>query len=301
MIHAWYAHHCEVPLPEGHRFPMQKYELLYEQLLYEGHAVPEVLQRPQLIDEALILAVHEAAYWQRVKQLALTAAEQRRLGLPHSAGLLARVWTSTSGTVAAALRAHTHRAAMNLAGGTHHAYADRCEGFCVLNDVAVAARHLLAAGLATRVLVVDLDVHQGNGTAHIFAAEPRVHTYSVHCATNYPAQKEASDTDVALPPGTTDEAYLKALADTLPRVWAHFGPDFVFYIAGADVLATDKLGNFALSKEGCAERDRMVIERAYKNGVPLAVVLGGGYSPRLTDVVAVHTRTYALLNHYFAS
>jgi len=293
--HPLYAH----PLPEGHRFPMLKYELIPEQLLYEGTISPAQLFAPAPCADADILRVHAADYWQRMQQLQLTAKEIRKIGFPLNASLVQREITIAQGTLDAAHFARQFGVAMNVAGGTHHAYADRGEGFCLLNDQAIAAAHLLQHGWAKRVLVVDLDVHQGNGTAKIFEHEERVFTFSMHGKDNYPHHKEQSDVDVALPNGTSDAAYLELLDQHLQRILAHFKPDFMFYQAGVDVLATDKLGKIALSRAGCAARDAYVLQQAQQHHLPLVICMGGGYSADIKDILEAHCNTYRLAQQIF--
>ena len=284
-----YAH----ALPDGHRFPMLKYELLPEQLLREGTATAAdffVAAPPPVAD---ILRVHEATYYERLRQGQLTRQEERATGFPWSAVLFEREITILGGTIEAARLALVHGVAFNIAGGTHHAFRARGEGFCLLNDQAAAAAWLLATVPAVqKILVVDLDVHQGNGTAAIFQAEPRVFTFSMHGARNYPARKETSDLDLPLPDGTDDTQYLRQLADTLPRLLDEVRPDFVFYLAGVDVLATDKLGHLALSRTGCRQRDELVLGLCHRHALPVVVCMGGGYSERISDIVEAHANTY---------
>ena len=283
-----YAH----ALPAGHRFPMLKYELLPEQLLHEGTATAADFFVPTAPPDADILRVHDAGYFERLRGGRLTRHEERATGFPWSAALFAREVAILGGTIECARRALAHGVALNIAGGTHHAFRDRGEGFCLLNDQAAAAAWLLANGLAQKVLIVDLDVHQGNGTAAIFRGEPRVFTFSMHGARNYPARKEASDLDLPLPDGTADAEYLALLADALPRLLAEVRPDFVFYLAGVDVLATDKLGHLALTRDGCRRRDELVLGRCHRQGLPVVVCMGGGYSERIADIVEAHANTF---------
>ncbi|OON66912.1 histone deacetylase [Hymenobacter sp. CRA2] len=283
-----------ITLPDGHRFPIAKYELIREQLLWQGIAQPADIYDPGFCAEEDILRVHTAEYWYKVKELRLSPAEVRRLGLPQSPELVHRSLSSAAGTVQSALRALRDGIGMSLAGGTHHAFADRGEGFCVLNDIAIAAARLLHHGLARQVLVVDLDVHQGDGTASIFRDEPRVFTFSMHAGANYPLRKEQSDLDVALPLGMDDAAYLAQLQEVLPGLIEQVQPDFVFFQAGVDVLATDKLGKLALTPAGCRQRDELVLGLCHERGLPLAVSMGGGYSERLRDIVDAHCQTFAV-------
>lgn len=237
-------------LPEGHRFPMAKYDLLPEQLLYEGTITEDNLFAPTPLSEQSILDTHDADYWQRLKQLALSPAEIRRTGFPLSEQLVQREVIIMNGTVQAALFALEFGIGMNIAGGTHHAFTDRGEGFCLLNDIGIAANHLLKHKNINSVLVVDLDVHQGNGTAQIFEEEPRVFTFSMHCGHNYPFHKEQSDLDVALAEGTDDKTYLGLLREHLPRLLDKVEPEFVFFQSGVDVLQTDKLGKLGMTIDG---------------------------------------------------
>ncbi|SMB95082.1 Histone deacetylase [Hymenobacter roseosalivarius DSM 11622] len=296
---AWaplYAH----PLPTGHRFPMLKYELLPEQLLREGTITEANLFAPQPPAAIEILRTHTPDYYRRLRLGQLTRQEERATGFPWSEQLIAREVTILGGTIECARRALRHGVAANVAGGTHHAFADRGEGFCLLNDQAAAANYLLAHEPSVqKVLIVDLDVHQGNGTAAIFQHEPRVFTFSMHGARNYPHRKEQSDLDLPLADQTNDATYLKLLADTLPRLLDEVRPDFVFYLAGVDVLATDKLGHLALTRQGCRQRDQLVLELCHRHQLPVVVCMGGGYSERLADIVEAHANTFRLLQEVY--
>lgn len=287
------------PLPQGHRFPMMKYSLLPEQLIYEGTIRSENLFEPTPLNEADILSTHEATYWNKLCTLGLSETEIRRTGFPLSARLVEREISVISGTVQAALFALEHGIAMNIAGGTHHAFTDKGEGFCLLNDIGVASNYLLEHGKAKKILVVDLDVHQGNGTAQIFENEQRVFTFSMHGEKNFPMHKERSDLDIGLPDGTGDEVYLDILKKTLPQLTEQVQPDFIFYQSGVDVLATDKLGRLKLTQAGCRERDRFVLHHCKINQIPVAVTMGGGYSERITDIVEAHANTYRLAQDIF--
>ncbi len=287
-------------LPEGHRFPISKYVLVKEQLLYRGEIGEEQLFDPGLCAEELILQVHTAVYWEQLKSLSLPPKELRRVGLPLTERSLLRARNSVAGTVASCKEALKNGLGINIAGGTHHAYADHGEGFCILNDLAVAAHYLLHAEGIRQVLILDLDVHQGNGTAAIFQKEPRVFTFSMHGEANYPLHKEKSDKDVALPTGTTDALYLSRLKAELELLFREVKPDFVLFQAGVDVLETDKLGKLSLSKRGCRERDKLVLERCRKSDIPVVVTMGGGYSLRLADVVDAHSNTFTTALQLFA-
>ncbi|MGV3561381.1 histone deacetylase family protein [Larkinella arboricola] len=281
-------------LPEGHRFPMLKYELIHDQLLYEGTCKPDNFFSPDPVDDRWVLTVHTAEYVRQLKTLSVPAVMMRRIGFPLSEGLVHREWVITQGTIDCSRIALKDGVALNIAGGTHHAYPDRGEGFCLLNDVAVAARYLLDNQLASKILIIDLDVHQGNGTAVIFQREPRVFTFSMHGKDNYPLHKEHSDLDVELPTGMTDEAYLNRLFAILPDVIKKQKPDFLFYISGVDILESDRLGKLNISREGCKQRDAFVFELARQHGLPVTVSMGGGYSPRIADIVEAHCNTFRL-------
>jgi acetoin utilization deacetylase AcuC-like enzyme len=293
--HPLYAH----PLPEGHRFPMLKYELIPQQLLHEGIISGANLFEPEPIEAQWILLTHQQAYWESLRDLTLPPREQRRIGFPLTQQLLEREQRITQGTIDGAGLAKENGVAFNVAGGTHHAGSFWGEGFCLLNDQAIAANYLLKNQMAQRILIIDLDVHQGNGTAEIFQYNPQVFTFSMHGDKNFPFRKERSDLDMPLDDGLTDEFYLDKLKEILPVLFAQQQPDFVFYLAGVDVLATDKLGKLALSKEGCKERDRLVLQYCYDLGVPLQISMGGGYSPQLKDIVDAHCNTFKLAHDIF--
>jgi acetoin utilization deacetylase AcuC-like enzyme len=286
-------------LPEGHRFPMEKYTLLPEQLLYEGTCTEANFFAPEPLTENWIILTHEATYWQQLKTLTLSPQEIRRTGFPLSASLVNREIVIANGTIQATYFARESGVSLNIAGGTHHAFTNKGEGFCLLNDIAIAANYLLFNNLSKKILVVDLDVHQGNGTAQIFQEETRVFTFSMHGANNYPLHKEKSDLDIGLPDKTDDANYLKILSETLPRLIAEQEPDFVFFLAGVDVLETDKLGRLALTREGCKQRDKIVFEQCKKNKIPVVVSMGGGYSPRIADIIEAHANTYRLAQEWY--
>jgi len=287
--HPLYAH----PLPEGHRFPMLKYELIPEQLLHEGVITEANLFAPELLDEAAIVATHDQNYWTQLRDLTLPAKEQRRIGFPLSAQLVEREIRIAQGTIDAAHYAQQNGIAFNVAGGTHHAGSNWGEGFCLLNDQAIAANDLLNNGLAKRILIIDLDVHQGNGTAELFSNDPRVFTFSMHGERNFPFRKERSDLDVGLEDGCGDREFLVRLDLALPKLLVH-KPDFVFYLSGVDVLESDSLGKLALSTAGCMERDRMVFQFCKAHGLPVQVSMGGGYSPDIKDIVDAHCNTFKI-------
>lgn len=290
-----YAH----PLPEGHRFPMLKYELIPAQLLHEGIIGAENLFSPEPLDEETILRTHDEDYWHQLRDLTLPAKEARRIGFPLSAKLVEREIRIAKGTIDGCHFAFEHGIAFNVAGGTHHAGTNWGEGFCLLNDQSIAANYLLNKELASSILIIDLDVHQGNGTAQIFENEPRVFTFSMHGANNFPYRKERSDLDIPLADGTQDEEYLAILKETLPGLIDRQKPGFIFYLSGVDMLKTDKLGKLAMTKAGCRERDRFVLEQCQKHQIPVQVSMGGGYSTDIRDIVEAHCNTYRLANDLY--
>jgi acetoin utilization deacetylase AcuC-like enzyme len=289
----------EHPLPEGHRFPMLKYRLLPEQLIHQGTVTEAHFFRPGVPDDSLFTLAHDMGYLNRMNSLQLTSQEMRKIGFPLSQGLIDREKVIANGTWLCAEYALEYGIAMNIAGGTHHAFWDRGEGFCMLNDMAVAATQLIDRGKASHVLVIDLDVHQGNGTAQIFKDEGRVFTFSMHGAHNYPAQKEKSDWDISLPNGTEDLEYLTLLKGALSKLMQEVKPDFIFYQAGVDVLASDKLGKLSLTLDGCQQRDKLVLETSKKHQVPLVVCMGGGYSERVATIIEAHAATFRLAQEVF--
>ncbi|MDQ0965859.1 acetoin utilization deacetylase AcuC-like enzyme [Flavobacterium sp. W4I14] len=288
--HPLYAH----PLPEGHRFPMLKYELIPEQLLHEGTIAQQNLFSPEPVSEDIIFLTHEKTYWEQLRDLTLSAKDQRRIGFPLNAQLVERELRITQGTIDAAHFAMSNGIAFNVAGGTHHAGSNWGEGFCLLNDQAIAANYLLNSQLANQILIIDLDVHQGNGTAEIFQKEPRVFTFSMHGDKNFPFRKEISSLDVPLADGVQDDEYLSSLNINLKKAFERAKPDFVFYLSGVDVLSTDKLGKLALSKAACKERDRIVLQACKDKNLPVQASMGGGYSIDIRDIVDAHCNTYRL-------
>lgn len=286
--HEIYAH----PLPEGHRFPMIKYELIPAQLLREGVITPAHIFSPSPLPEEIILLTHTTAYWQQLKEQTLPEREQRRIGFPQSPALTLREIVICQGTIDCALHALEHGIALNVAGGTHHAFADRGEGFCLLNDFAVAANYLLQQQHAQQILIIDLDVHQGNGTAALFRNNSQVFTFSMHGAHNYPFHKEVSDWDIPLQDGMDTFTYLQLLRDALPLLIARVKPDFVFYLSGVDILETDKYGKLKVTPDGCRERDELVFRTLRQHRIPCAVAMGGGYSPHIRDIVNAHCNTF---------
>jgi acetoin utilization deacetylase AcuC-like enzyme len=286
-------------LPKGHRFPMEKYDLLPEQLVYEGTLSESDFFEPLALTEEEILITHSKEYLQKLNAGNLTKLEQRKIGFPVRPDLVQRGKHIANGTYHCALHALNNGVSLNIAGGTHHAYADRGEGFCVFNDFAIASNLLLSRNLVKKILIVDLDVHQGNGNAHIFKGRDNVFTLSMHGEKNYPLKKERSDLDIGLPDGITDEPYLTLLRNHLPKVIDMVEPDFIFYQAGVDIIETDKLGRLKVTKDGCIKRDRFVFESAKKNGIPVAVSMGGGYSHRVSDIVDAHANTFRIAVELF--
>jgi acetoin utilization deacetylase AcuC-like enzyme len=283
-----YAH----PLPDGHRFPMLKYELIPQQLLHEGAMEPRHFVSPKMLEDEWVLTTHDVDYFFRLKNGQLSYQEERRLGFPYSQALVERELRIAQGTIDGCLFALEHGIAFNVAGGTHHAGSNWGEGFCMLNDQAIAANYLLANELANCILIIDLDVHQGNGTAEIFQNDNRVFTFSMHAEHNFPFRKERSDLDIGLADGISDAEYLSILEHNLLPLLDNFAPDFVFYLSGVDILATDKLGKLALSKAGCKDRDVLVLSACKARKIPVQVSMGGGYSPDIKDIVDAHCSTY---------
>ncbi len=290
-LHVWSSSHYTIPLPDGHRFPMDKYALLRDTLLADGVVSPAHVHDPARATEAQLRRVHTASYVQAIMGGTLDGASQRRLGFPWSPELVERSRRAVGGTIATSRHALDAGVAMNLAGGTHHAFADRGEGFCVFNDVAVATAALRAERLVRRVAVVDLDVHQGNGTHALFAGDRETYTFSMHGRRNYPFVKVAGSLDIELDDGTDDATYLALLAEALPRVLREARADIVFYLAGADPHEGDRLGRLRVSSEGLARRDAMVLEMCRAIGVPVAITIAGGYGRRILDTVDVHAAT----------
>ncbi len=288
-----------LPLPPNHRFPMSKYEVLPEQLLHEGTIKEENIFHPKAIEEKWILATHDMHYWNKLQSLSLSPQEIRKTGFPLTRELVNREIVIAQGTLQCTLYAKQFGVAMNIAGGTHHAFTNRGEGFCLLNDIAIASNYLLQEGLAKKILIVDLDVHQGNGTAQIFKDENRVFTFSMHGANNYPLIKENSDLDIGLADFTDDHFYLKTLESNLNNLLESVQPDFIFYQSGVDILDTDKLGRLSVTRAGCKQRDRIVLHLAKVNKIPLVASMGGGYSPNFADIIEAHANTYRLAQEIF--
>ena len=298
MLNVWTSARYTFPLPAGHRFPISKYARLREEVLTRRIVSADALHEPERVGLDDLLLVHTPDYVDRFLSGELSAPELRRLGFPWSAALVERSLRAVGGTCEAAAAALEHGVAMNLAGGTHHAFADHGEGFCVFNDVAIAIRSLQRAGRAQRVAIVDLDVHQGNGTNAIFAGDDDVFTFSMHGGRNYPFHKVPGSLDIELNDGTRDEEYLARLADALPRVLSRSSPDLVVYLAGADAHEGDALGRLALTFEGLARRDAFVMDVCREVGLPVVVTIAGGYGRDVEDTVRIHLETARIASAY---
>ncbi len=296
-MNAFYTDHFVLPLPPGHRFPMSKYRQLRDRISTELASVS--LQEPPAATDGQLALAHTPSYIEALCTGALTAAQQRVLGFPWSEAMVERSRRSTGATIAACIAAIDNRgSAANLAGGTHHAYADRGEGFCCFNDVAVAARLMQGQRRAKKVLILDLDVHQGNGTAAILQNDDSIFTVSLHGHNNYPFRKERSCLDIALADGTSDEQYLEQLTSALAQVDSRFSPDLLIYLSGADVYEHDRLGKLGLSMDGIATRDQQVFDWALERQLPVALAMGGGYCPNIDETVAIHFNTINIFSHY---
>ena len=295
---AWHPSYVH-PVPDGHRFPMEKYELLPMRLIREGIINEDNFFEPS---QGLTynLDVHDSEYLRRLFNLELTKKEERASGFTLSQELIQRELRITNGTVEGALWALNNRsAAFNIAGGTHHASANKAEGFCLLNDQAIASSYLLENTKVSQILIIDLDVHQGNGTAQIFKNINNVYTFSMHGANNYPYHKPPSDLDIPLPDNTSDKKYLSLLKKYLPNIMTEINPDFIFYLAGVDVLAEDKLGRLGLTLNGCTERDELVFALAKDNDIPIMTTMGGGYAPDIKIILEAHCNTFRSASNIF--
>jgi len=294
FVKVFYTDHFVLPLPDGHRFPIHKYALLRQRVEASGLFRPADQVTPHAVTDEEILRAHDPAYLHRVRTGTLTEAEVRRIGFPWSPHLVERSRRSSGATIEACRAALADGAAVNLAGGTHHAFRDQGEGYCVLNDSAIAARAMQAEGRARRVVILDCDVHQGNGTAAILRDDPTVFTFSVHGAKNFPLRKERSDLDVELPDNTGDDAYLAALEGGLREALGRANADLAIYLAGADPFHDDRLGRLKLTKQGLAQRDRLVFRYCRQAGLPVAVTMAGGYARQVSDTVDIHFQTVSL-------
>ena len=287
------------PLKEGHRFPMEKYDLLPQQLLYEGTCREENFFEPEIPNNKHFFRVHDPEYFFDLLNITLNQKAARKIGFPLSEVLIEREMIIADGTMKASEFALQYGIAMNIAGGTHHAFSNRGEAFCMLNDQAIGAKYLQSKGLVNKILIVDLDVHQGNGTAEIFRNDNSVFTFSMHGKSNYPFLKEKSDLDIALENETKDAEYLSILKDTLPKLISQVKPDFIYYLCGVDVIETDKLGKLALTTEGCAARDRFVLQTCFNLEIPVMCSMGGGYSKDIKIIVNAHANTFRLAQEIF--
>ena len=278
---------------------MEKYDLLTKQLMYDGTCIQEDFFVPKPIDLSIIERVHEPEYIKKLRSLTLNKSEARKIGFPLSKELVEREIIIAGGTIQGSMKAFETGIAMNIAGGTHHAFKGHGEAFCLLNDQAIAAQYLLDKKLVDRILIVDLDVHQGNGTAEIFQSNPNVFTFSMHGQKNYPFHKEQSDLDIALEDDCNDADFLRILKKVLPGLIAKTRPDFIFYLCGVDVLKTDKLGRLGLTVAGCKQRDVFVLELCKKNNIPVQCSMGGGYSKEIKVIVDAHANTFRAAKHIF--
>ena len=287
------------PLEENHRFPMIKYELIPEQLIRENTCVDENFFSPSKIDSKIVLKTHQKEYFDRFTSLQLSKKEIREIGFPLSQELVNRELQIAQGTVSGVNYSLKNGISMNIAGGTHHAFYDRGEAFCMLNDQAIAANYIIQEGLFKKILIIDLDVHQGNGTASLFNSNPNVYTLSFHGKKNYPFRKEKSNLDVEFDDNTNVSEYLKVLKETIPKVIDQFEPEFIFYLSGVDVLQNDKLGRLSLTLNGCKERDKFILQTCKDNSIPLQVSMGGGYSIVLKNIIEAHSNTFRLAQEIF--
>ena len=299
MLKIAYNQNYIYPLEENHRFPMIKYELIPEQLIRESTCSENNFFNPEKVDDDIVLLTHQKEYFERFKSLHLSKKEIREIGFPLSKELVDRELQIADGTIKGVHYSIEHGISMNIAGGTHHAFYDRGEAFCMLNDQAIAANYLINEGLSKRILIIDLDVHQGNGTASLFRSNHNVFTLSFHGKKNYPFRKEKSDLDIEFDDNTNDEKYLKILKETIPKIMDEFNPDFIFYLSGVDVLENDKLGRLSLTINGCKERDRFILELCKKNSIPVQVSMGGGYSVVLKNIIEAHSNTFRLAQEIF--
>ena len=295
------AHHVlyNHPLEENHRFPMIKYELIPEQLIMENTCVENNFFKPGNIEDSIILLTHEKYYYEKLKNQELDKKEIRAIGFPMSKLLIEREKMIAQGTLECSLNSLKHGISMNIAGGTHHAFTNRAEAFCILNDQAIAANFLINNNYCNKILILDLDVHQGNGTAEIFRGNKNVFTVSFHGEKNYPFRKEKSDYDYGFNDGTSDKEYLNKIKYEIPRLVENFEPDFIFYLSGVDIIENDKLGRLSVSINGCKERDKFIFDYCKANSIPIQVSMGGGYSPILKDIIEAHANTFRLAQEIY--
>lgn len=293
--HALYNH----PLKQNHRFPMIKYELIPEQLIMENTCVENNFFKPGNLKDSIILLTHERYYYEKLKNQQLDKKEIRAIGFPMSKQLIEREKKIVQGTLECSLNSLKYGISMNIAGGTHHAFTNRAEAFCILNDQAIAANFLINNNYCNKILILDLDVHQGNGTAEIFRGNKNVFTVSFHGEKNYPFRKEESDYDYGFNDGTLDKEYLNKIKYEIPRLVENFEPDFIFYLSGVDIIENDKLGRLSVSINGCKERDKFIFDYCKANSIPIQVSMGGGYSPILKDIIEAHSNTFRLAQEIY--
>ena len=287
------------PLEKNHRFPMEKYDLIPIQLIKEKTCNPNNFFVPKNLSDEDVLTTHQKEYYEKLCSLSLSKKEIRPIGFPMSRELITREKKIAQGTIECSDFSIKNGISMNIAGGTHHAFYDKGEGFCMLNDQAIAANYLLNNSFIKKILIIDLDVHQGNGTASIFKNNPNVFTLSFHGQKNYPFRKENSDLDLGFDDFTNDAFYLKKLKEIIPRVIDNFQPDFIYYLAGVDVLKNDKLGRLSLTIKGCLERDRFILNNCKKNNIPVQVSMGGGYSINIEEIIEAHSNTFRLAQEIY--
>ncbi len=293
--HALYNH----PLWENHRFPMIKYELIPEQLIMENTCVENNFFKPGNIEDSIILLTHEKYYYEKLKNQELNKKEIRAIGFPMSKQLIEREKMIVQGTLECSLNSLKYGISMNIAGGTHHAFTNRAEAFCILNDQAIAANFLIKNNYCDKILILDLDVHQGNGTAEIFGCNKNVFTVSFHGEKNYPFRKEKSDYDYGFNDGASDKEYLNKIKYEIPRLIENFEPDFIFYLSGVDIIENDKLGRLSVSINGCKKRDKFIFDYCKTNSIPVQVSMGGGYSTVLKDIIEAHANTFRLAQEIY--
>ena len=299
MLKVAYSKIYNHPLPENHRFPMEKYDLIPKKLIAEKIFSKDNFFEPGILNKEDVLLTHSNDYYNKLVSQSLSKKEIRPIGFPLSKLLIEREKKIAQGTIECVSFSIKNGISMNIAGGTHHAFADKGEGFCMLNDQAIAANYLLHNDLAKKILIIDLDVHQGNGTASIFKNDMNVFTLSFHGKKNYPFKKEKSDLDIEFDDGTEDVEYLTKLEDVIPNIIKILNPDFIFYLSGVDILKTDKLGRLSLSIEGCKKRDSIILNLCKTFNIPLQISMGGGYSKNIEDIVNAHCNTFRLAKEIY--
>ena len=299
MLKVAYSKIYNHPLPENHRFPMEKYDLIPKKLIAEKTFSKDNFFEPGILNTEDVLLTHSNDYYNKLVSQSLSKKEIRPIGFPLSKLLIEREKKIAQGTIECVSFSIKSGISMNIAGGTHHAFADKGEGFCMLNDQAIAANYLLHNDLAKKILIIDLDVHQGNGTASIFKNDMNVFTLSFHGKKNYPFKKEKSDLDIEFDDGTEDAEYLTKLEDVIPNIIKILNPDFIFYLSGVDILKTDKLGRLSLSIEGCKKRDSIILNLCKTFNIPLQISMGGGYSKNIEDIVNAHCNTFRLAKEIY--